>query len=132
MLYRKIKSYYDEKSEAGIENIRMKLTEDFNSGALLCDSDYFRFLFNIGQRNSLRDGKMNYISLITINCKNTNKQSNEEMKKRIKALCKRQYKRYQKRAYFGYHFGTYFSRPFSMVFRFSMRQLGPSSVNISH
>jgi len=47
-------------------------------------------------------------------------------------FCKRQYKRYQKRAYFGYHFGTYFSRPFSMVFRFSMRQLGPSSVNISH
>jgi|GEM_PF-4766430 len=47
-------------------------------------------------------------------------------------FCNRQYKRYQKRAYFGYHFGTYFSRPFSMVFRFSMRQLGPSSVNISH
>lgn len=46
--------------------------------------------------------------------------------------CKRQYKGYQKRAYFGYHFGTYFSGLPSMVFRFSMRQLGPSSVNISH
>ncbi|HPW41272.1 MAG TPA: BTAD domain-containing putative transcriptional regulator [Bacillota bacterium] len=85
-IYRKIKTYYDEKSEAVIESIRMKLTEDFNSGALLCDSDYFRFLFNIGQRNSLRDGKMNYISLITISSKNTIKHNKDEMKKRTKAL----------------------------------------------
>lgn len=85
-IYRKIQSYYDEKSEAGIESIRTKLAEDFLDGALLCDSDYFRFLFNIGQRNSFRDGKMNFISLITIGCENTNEHSKEEINKYVKAM----------------------------------------------
>jgi len=87
-IYRKIQSYYDEKSEAGIESIRTKLAEEFLDGALLCDSDYFRFLFNIEQRNSFRDGKMNFISLITISYENTNELSKEEINKYTKALSK--------------------------------------------
>lgn len=85
-IYRKIQSYYDEKSETGIESIRAKLGEEFLDGALLCDSDYFRFLFNIGQRNSYRDGKMNFISLITISCENTNDQYKEELNRYIKDM----------------------------------------------
>ncbi len=85
-IYRKIQSYYDEKSEAGIENIKTKLEESDLTGALLCDSDYFKFLFNIGKRKSLRDNSTDYMGLITINCENKNINSGEELKKIVKSM----------------------------------------------
>jgi len=85
-IYRKIQSYYDEKSEAGIENIKTKLEESNLTGALLCDSDYFKFLFNIGKRKSLRDNSTDYMGLITINCENKNINSEEELKKIVKSM----------------------------------------------
>lgn len=85
-IYRKIQSYYDEKSESGIENIRAKLEESTFNGALLCDSDYFKFLFNIGKRNSQRDNTVDYMGLITINCDNRSMNSEEELKKIVKLM----------------------------------------------
>ena len=85
-IYRKIQGYYDEKSEAGLKSIRAKLEEDSLDDALLCDSDYFRFLYNIGQRNSFRDEIMNFISLITVSCENINGHNKEELKKIMKAV----------------------------------------------
>lgn len=85
-IYRKIQSYYDEKSESGIENIKSKLEENSLTGALLCDSDYFKFLFNIGKRKSLRDDIVDYMSLITICSENKNVNSEEELKKFVKYM----------------------------------------------
>lgn len=85
-IYRRIQSYYDEKSESGIENIKAKLEESTLNGALLCDSDYFKFLFNIGKRKGLRDGTVDYMSLITLNCDDKLLKSEEELKKFVKAM----------------------------------------------
>ena len=85
-IYRKIQSYYDEKSESGIENIRSKLEESNLDGALLCDSDYFKFLFNIGKRKSFRDDIADYLSLITINCGSNNLNGEEELKRLVKCM----------------------------------------------
>ena len=85
-IYRKIQSYYDEKSESGIENIKTKLEESTLNGALLCDSDYFKFLFNIGKRKGLRDDITDYMSLITIGCEDKSINNEEELKKLIKAM----------------------------------------------
>ena len=69
-IYRKIQSYYEEKSEGDIKNIITKLEESTLDGALLCDSDYFRFLFNIEKRKCLRSNTNEYMSLITLKYKN--------------------------------------------------------------
>ncbi len=66
-IYRKIQSYYDEKSETNIDNIKNKLEEKESKGALLCEFDYFKFLYNIEKRKGLREGNSGYISLISIN-----------------------------------------------------------------
>lgn len=66
-IYRKILSYYDEKSVTDLESIATKLTDENFEGALLCDYDYFRFLYNIEKRKGLRTGNSGYLCLISIN-----------------------------------------------------------------
>lgn len=84
-IYRKIQSYYDEKSETNIENIKLKLEEKELKGALLCDYDYFRFLYNIEKRKVLRDGNNGYISLISFNGTLSGK-TEEEQKDMLKKI----------------------------------------------
>lgn len=85
-IYRKIQSYYDEKSESDIDNIKAKLEESSLSGAMLCDSEYFKFLYNIAKRKGLRDGIVDYMSLITMSCDERTMKSEDELKKFIKAM----------------------------------------------
>lgn len=85
-IYRKIQSYYDEKSEAGIENIRNKLEERNLKGALLCDADYFKFLFNISKRKSLRSDTVEHLGLITLNCITNSIKGEEELKRLMKCM----------------------------------------------
>ncbi len=84
-IYRKIQSYYDEKSETSIENIKLKLEEKEPKGALLCDYDYFRFLYNIEKRKGLREGNNGYISLISFNGVISDK-NEEEQKDTIRKI----------------------------------------------
>lgn len=79
-IYRKILSYYDEKSVTDLESISTKLKDENFEGALLCDYDYFRFLYNIEKRKGLRTGNSGYLCLITINNShfiNNEKEQNE-------------------------------------------------------
>lgn len=86
-VYRKIQSYYDEKSETNIKSIVTKLEESSVDGALLCDSDYFRFLYNIEKRKSLREeGKSIIMSLITLDYQGKDKNKNDELTKIIKIM----------------------------------------------
>ncbi len=85
-IFRKIQSYYDEKSESNIENINAKLEENSLNGALLCDSEYFKFLYNIAKRKGLRDSVVDYMSLITLNYDEKAMKSEEELKKFVKAM----------------------------------------------
>jgi len=85
-IYRKIQSYYDEKSESGIESIRNKLEERTLEGALLCDADYFKFLFNIGKRKSFRSDTSEHLGLITLNCAANSIKGEEELKRLVKHM----------------------------------------------
>ena len=64
---RKIQNYFAEKGEVDILNIKTKLEDESTSGPLLCDSDYFKFLFNIQKRKRVTEEK-DIICLITLNC----------------------------------------------------------------
>lgn len=85
-VYRKIQSYYDEKSETDIKNIKVKLEESVIDGALLCDSDYFKFLFNVQKRKGLRDENPGFISLITLNFDYKKGYGGEELNKITKII----------------------------------------------
>ncbi len=85
-VYRKIQSYYDEKSESDIVNINARLEESSYNGAMLCDSEYFKFLVNVSKRKGLRDGFADYMSLITINCDERMQKNDEELKKLVKVM----------------------------------------------
>ena len=69
-IYRKIRRYYDEQGETDISNIKNKLEEGPMEGALFCDLDYFKFLFNVEKRRSTRDENIGYMSLITLKADN--------------------------------------------------------------
>lgn len=63
-VYRKIQSHYDEKGEINIDNISVKLEDKIQKGALLCDVDYFKFLYNIEKR---RESNIeSFIGLVTL------------------------------------------------------------------
>lgn len=85
-VYRKIQSYYDEKNETDIKNIKVKLEESVIDGALLCDSDYFKFLFNVQRRKGLRDENPGFISLITLKFDDMNGYGGEELNKITKIM----------------------------------------------
>ncbi|HPL54644.1 MAG TPA: BTAD domain-containing putative transcriptional regulator [Bacillota bacterium] len=85
-IYSKIQSCYDEKNESDIRNINAKLEESSPNGAMLCDSEYFKFLFNINKRKGLRDGIVDYMSLITINCDKRTMKSEDDLKKYVKTM----------------------------------------------
>ena len=69
-IYRKIQSYYEEQGETDISNIKNKLEDGPMEGALFCDLDYFKFLFNVEKRRSTRDENIGYMSLITLKADN--------------------------------------------------------------
>lgn len=85
-IYRKIQSYYDEQGETDINNIKAKLEEGTVNGALLCDSDYFKFLFNVQKRKGLRNEDQGFIGLITLKYDNKNGYNRDELNKMTKAM----------------------------------------------
>ena len=76
-IYRKIQSYYLEKGEVNIENIKNKLETEESSGPIICDSDNFKLLFNMQKRQRTIGEKRGYICLITLNKDDC---SNEDIK----------------------------------------------------
>ncbi|SCY34526.1 bacterial transcriptional activator domain-containing protein [Alkaliphilus peptidifermentans] len=87
-IYRKIQSYYEEKSEGSIKNIIVKLEESTLDGAVLCDSDYFKFLYNIERRKCLRGEKNEFVSLITLKHMNSKERNKEELYKSTSSMAK--------------------------------------------
>lgn len=80
-IYRKIRRYYDEQGETDISNIKNKLEEGPMEGALFCDLDYFKFLYNVEKRRSIRDENIGYMSLITLKSDNKDKCKHDELSK---------------------------------------------------
>lgn len=65
-----------------ITAIQKNLEEDVANGAMYCSLEYFKFLFNIQKRKSLRNNERDYLCIITIN-RNGNGHNGSEMKKSI-------------------------------------------------
>lgn len=78
-MYRKIQSNFLDKSISNIFNIKEKMKEEPIKGALLCDIDYFKFLFNLQNRNKDREGLPQYLGLISITPKPYHDMSKEEI-----------------------------------------------------
>ena len=62
----KIQNYLTEKSNTSIKNIKTKLEDESEQGALQCDFNYFKFLFNNQKRKRSIEEESDYISIITL------------------------------------------------------------------
>lgn len=79
-MYRKIQSNFIDKSISNIFSIKERMEEKSKEGALLCDIDYFKFLFNHQNRNKDREELPRYLGLISITPKQNHDISKEEIK----------------------------------------------------
>ncbi|MCF6466257.1 hypothetical protein C3E90_10270 [Clostridium sp. Cult2] len=84
---RKIQNYFIDKGETDIFTIKKKLEEGTNDRSLLCDFDYFKFLYNIQERKRAKKDEPDFISLITLSCDNCKQEEiNNWMKIMTEAL----------------------------------------------
>lgn len=66
-LYRQIQQAMVDNHETNLILIEKKLTDnDDMAGALYCDIDYFRFLYRLERRKSLRSASPGFLGLITV------------------------------------------------------------------
>jgi DNA-binding SARP family transcriptional activator len=65
-MLRKIQNHFIEKGELDIIRLEDNLEEGPDSGAIMCEYEYFKFLYNIQKRKSLRTNESDYIALITL------------------------------------------------------------------
>lgn len=80
---RKIQNHFIDKSETDIANIKKKLDKESIIETQLCDGDYFRYLFNIQKKRSLRDQIPSFFGLIKLEDENMGQ---EEQKHWVKAM----------------------------------------------
>jgi len=85
-IYKKIQSYYDEQGETDLNSIKNKLEEGPVEGALFCDLDYFKFLFNVEKRRSTRNENIGYMSLITLKGDNKDARKSDGLSKNTKVM----------------------------------------------
>lgn len=69
-IHRRIQNYSTEKSELDIKELDRKLDEKQKNGPLLCDAEYFRFLYNSHKRLRKENGLQDYITLLTLRTAN--------------------------------------------------------------
>ena len=65
-IQRRIQNYSTEKTDIDIRELDKKLEEKEKNGPLLCDAEYFRFLYNSHKRLRKENGQIDYITLITL------------------------------------------------------------------
>lgn len=64
---KKIHNNTPRKNDLDISEIRKNLEDGLSEGAMYCSLEYFKFLFNIQKRKSLRNNENDYLCIITIN-----------------------------------------------------------------
>lgn len=78
-IYRKIQNEFEEKDTIDIMSIKKRLETEEKKGALLCDADNFRFIFNLQKRNNDREEMPQYIGLISLESKLNKEISKDEI-----------------------------------------------------
>ena len=76
-IHRRIQNYSTEKSELDIKELDKKLDEKQKNGPLLCDAEYFRFLYNSHKRLRKENGQQDYITLLTLRAANDPSEDSE-------------------------------------------------------
>lgn len=76
-IHRRIQNYSTEKSELDIKELDKKLDEKQKNGPLLCDAEYFRFLYNSHKRLRKENGQQDYITLLTLRASNDPSEDSE-------------------------------------------------------
>lgn len=66
-IHRKIMNYLSEKADIDITSIDGKMEDNQEGGALYCDLDYFKLLYNVQKRKSERNSENDLIGLINLN-----------------------------------------------------------------
>ncbi|WP_326910366.1 BTAD domain-containing putative transcriptional regulator [Sedimentibacter sp. MB31-C6] len=56
----------EENEEIDILNARNNLEDDTKDGAMYCDIEHFKFLYNIQKRKSIRNNENDFLSIITL------------------------------------------------------------------
>ncbi|MFA9423110.1 MAG: BTAD domain-containing putative transcriptional regulator [Sedimentibacter sp.] len=69
---KKAKNNEFHKVNIDIPSIKMKLEDGPATGALCCDFEYFKFLFNIQKRKSTRINENDYLCIINYSCRENN------------------------------------------------------------
>lgn len=64
---KKIQTNASRKNDADIETINKNLEDKLTAGAMYCNLEQFKFLYNIQKRKSLRNNENDYLCIITIN-----------------------------------------------------------------
>ncbi len=77
-IQRRIQNYSTEKTDLDIKELDKKLEEKEKSGPLLCDAEYFRFLYNSHKRLRKENGQIDYITLLTLKSANENNDMSEK------------------------------------------------------
>ena len=80
---KKIHNNTSRKSDLDIAAIRKNLEEGPSSGAMYCNLEQFKFLFNIQKRKSERNNEHDYICIITITYNEDNNYESAELNKNI-------------------------------------------------
>ena len=80
-MLRKIQNHIVEKGELDIVRLEDKLEEGPDSGAIMCDYEYFKFLYNIQKRKSYRNNESDYVASITLGKSKIPKHDQKEIEK---------------------------------------------------
>ena len=73
----------DRVNDLDITAIQKNLEEESSMGAMYCNLEYFKFLFNIQKRKSERNNEHDYICIITITYNEDTNYASAELKKNI-------------------------------------------------
>lgn len=85
-LYRKLQIANGEKIITDLYFIEKRLKDSEVQGAMYCDLEYFKFLYNLEKRKSIRGNVDTYISLITLNHKKRTTDNLKQSRNVLKAI----------------------------------------------
>jgi DNA-binding SARP family transcriptional activator len=78
---KRINNYSSRKIDLDIEAINKNLDAEPSMGAMYCNFEYFKFLFNIQKRKSVRNNENDYLCIININRYESNYYKSIELNK---------------------------------------------------
>ncbi len=72
-LQRKIHNNSHRNTDIDLSSIKMQLEDSTENGAMHCNFEYFKFLFNLQKRKSIRNNEYDYLCIINFNLRGMHK-----------------------------------------------------------